>query len=74
MTEKEVRQRLVLAPVHTLMAPGLRTLLAGVVTDSSRPEKTLRSQDALKAEQGLGMKAEKLLRTKNQPQNWDRGL
>lgn len=44
MTRKEVRQRLVLAPVHRLPAP--------------RAGKPLRSQDALKAEQGLGIKEE----------------
>lgn len=63
VTRKEVRQSLVLAPVHT----GLRILLVGVVTDPlwlGRARGLRMPRDALKAEQGLGIKDGKLLRTK----------
>lgn len=72
---KEVRQRLVLL-LHRLPAARAEDT-AGWGGD--RPlqgweDTPAPPQDALKAEQGLGIKAETLVRTKRQLQNWHREL
>lgn len=52
MTRKEVRPKLVMAPVHILSAPRAENTSGWVVTDPPRTGKTPRSQEALGGPEG----------------------